>query len=198
MIQPGFPAGADDDLRHAVVDALHVFIRGAGNDYATVVAPQSGKGKKRTVRKLEIVGLPSFPFVEAIGGNEAPVSGQQILEHRAFGQCFGPGVDDGRAGAEIFKPPDAFLSLRWMILRYDGDLLCGRNIVSAEEEGREFNTSKIFEHLLPAFGLCKTTAHKRSMLSGRTLEQTSNSKFAMRKPAAAVHCVLPIAPSALI
>ena len=155
--------GQDDG--HAVVDALHVGIGGAGDDDAAAVAPQPGEGEDPALQsfdatsKLEIVGLPAFPLVESVGGNEAAVGTEQVLEHGALGEGLGTGIDDRCAGAWILEPPDAFFGAGGFVLPDGGDLLRRRNVVATMEEGREFEFTQFLQGFLSAFGLCKASAH---------------------------------------
>jgi len=81
--------------RHAVVDALHIFISGAGDNDAAVIPTQAREGKEWVSRQVEVIGLFALPLIEAVGGNKAAVGGEEMLECRAFGECLGAGIDDG-------------------------------------------------------------------------------------------------------
>lgn len=146
-----------------MMNTTHIFIGGTGEYNASVIKRKSGKGEELFLRKLEIVGLSAFPLVEAIRGNKAAMVGEQILEHWAFGKRFGAGVDNRCARAGVFEAPDTLLDSRGSLLVDDGDLLCGGNVVAPVEEWRKFDFSKGFKFFLPAFGLCKASAHGGSI-----------------------------------
>ena len=102
-----------------MVYAAHGFVGGFGDDGAAAVAPESGEGKQGLVGKLEVVGLSIFPFVEAVGGNEATVAAKQVFKGGSFVQGFGAGVDDQFIGG--LEPPCGFFCAVRRLLPNDGD-----------------------------------------------------------------------------
>ena len=145
------------------MDTLHAFIGGAGENNTVAIAPESGKGEELLVGKLEVVGLFTFPFVEAVGRDEAAVGAEQVFEHGAFMQCFGAGIDNDRSRLWIPESPTTCHCSLGVILSNDGHFLGRGNVVAALEEWREFNFIQRFELFLSAFGLCKASAHDREI-----------------------------------
>src|ERR1700694_2037680 len=105
--------------------------------------PQSSKREHLALAHLETKGLLGFrgaqPFIEGIGGNQASLALQGLLESRFTRRSLGSRIDHPSANGQVFGPirheapshqrGTAYWHIR--ILTYYWNLLSGCNVVAA-------------------------------------------------------------------
>ena len=122
-IEPGVPLARREDHRHAVMDLGHRVVGRGGDDRAGVEGflavtigsppdlPETGERQRLVVgpvdepRLLLVLTRSGGPFVEAIGGDDAPALAEGRLEGVLLGDRLAPGVDHAVADLHVLGPP---------------------------------------------------------------------------------------------